>query len=282
MNERETIARYFGHDRLNVECIDTKPITFDFYHQPVDFDGDGEGRWRVAQRQTLDDRLEDLETVSYQADGVEIHIDPPDKDGDVTIVACTSDGKPRPGWIAKARKLADAHIVNMDGELDDNDDDERDVQFYAYRDPSGLQLDAGPILTDLFGLDPEIFDEDDADRWEPVMNYAYPLGRFDVPEDWTDAMRCTTIVYIDDEPYLALTGGGMDLSWEICEAYLMLGLYPPAHFCDLPRMAGRGDNERDRMIVRACMESVSIARGWLDNRAESLQRMLDDGNIDAA
>jgi hypothetical protein len=96
-----------------------------------------------------------------------------------------------------------------------------------------------------------------------MMNYAYPLEslRIDmrgtllgdsVPDsigahgfpttvhEAAHALRGLPLCIIerlDGEGYeLALTGGGMDLSWEICEAFVRLGFLPPVHFCDLPDM----------------------------------------------
>ena len=72
----------------------------------------------------------------------------------------------------------------------------------------------------------------------PMMNFFYPLpsGAHD-PAALAYLPVC--LVTLNDEPGLALTGGGMDLSWEICEAYMRLGYLPPVHFADLPHMAGK-------------------------------------------
>ena len=95
----------------------------------------------------------------------------------------------------------------------------------------------------------------------PMMNYYYPLseGRLDVEEaagKIVDLPLC--IVEIDgDVMALALTGGGMNLGWEICQAYMTLGILPPAHFAAaLPRMSGRGHSPRDRWIIAGCRASL--------------------------
>lgn len=66
--------------------------------------------------------------------------------------------------------------------------------------------------------------EDDPDAGVPMMNYAYPL--YFTPSDEaiikvTKRTNCT-VVYNDEEDkhYLALTGGGMDLSQDIALAYI--------------------------------------------------------------
>jgi hypothetical protein len=101
----------------------------------------------------------------------------------------------------------------------------------------------------------------DNDGWFPMMNYYYPLpDGFDVPDNVQSLLVCTTIVRFeaDDKLVLVLTGGGMNLSWEICESYINLGLYPPAHFARLARMCGRGESENDQRIMAYCRESLRI------------------------
>jgi hypothetical protein len=94
--------------------------------------------------------------------------------------------------------------------------------------------------------------DDSPSQWGadgPMMNYFYPVSDY-TPGDmnaWAaklvDLPLC--VVEIGDERGLALTGGGMDLSWEIAEAYVRLGYYPPT-WIDLPAMSGRGESAKDR------------------------------------
>ena len=42
--------------------------------------------------------------------------------------------------------------------------------------------------------------------------------------------------YGDWEAALAVSAGGMDLSWDVCEAYLLLGYLPPLNFYHLHRI----------------------------------------------
>ena len=111
---------------------------------------------------------------------------------------------------------------------------------------------------------------------QPMMNYYYPLYHRD-SFDEEDAKKLNhlplCIVYFtESEEYaLALTGGGMDLSWQICEAHIRLGYYPPVHF-RLPRMAGKEASPRNLGIVDACIKGREILKNWQDNDVEDLKR----------
>jgi hypothetical protein len=106
----------------------------------------------------------------------------------------------------------------------------------------------------------------------PMMNFFYPLPASFERKDVEEAAKRIVnlplcIVKLsppdgDDEWGLALTGGGMDLSWEICEAFMRLGYKPPLHFVPPPEMSGRGESNRDRWILSGCRSSARIARDW--------------------
>lgn len=119
-----------------------------------------------------------------------------------------------------------------------------------------------------------------------MMNYSYALPCFkdaDLAEGVKKLLGLPLcIVRFMDDPSgddyaLALTGGGMNLAWEICEAYLRLGYCPPVYFCDLPRMSGRGASKHDRDIVEACKEGL---RHTAESATRTLTR-LDDLVLDA-
>lgn len=132
------------------------------------------------------------------------------------------------------------------------------------------------------------FEADDG----PMMSYYYPLpakswgGR----SAWTreDATKLDglplVIVYFDEDPSdgaLALSGGGMDLSWEICEAFMRLGFLPPAKYAELPGMAGymsAQDYALDthRWIVAGCRRTFEVQRTWAENGLASLARLESD------
>jgi len=109
----------------------------------------------------------------------------------------------------------------------------------------------------------------------PIMNYWYPVEINDTEE----AARLLVglplcVVTVSDATGLALTGGGMDLSWEICEAFMRLGMLPPAHFANLPGMAGRGTSAKDRWIASGCIRSCNVAAGWMQSRAARVRETL--------
>ena len=113
----------------------------------------------------------------------------------------------------------------------------------------------------------------------PMMNYWYPV-RIDDCEDAArkiaDLPLCV-VEMADGATGLALTGGGMDLSWEICEAFIRIGYLPPARFSDLPGMAGKTLDAKTRAIVGACKKSheVLIQRSrWAIERLAKLEKDL--------
>lgn len=112
----------------------------------------------------------------------------------------------------------------------------------------------------------------------PMMNYWYPV-RINDCEEAAKAIAHLPLCVVEFEDSgdtgLALTGGGMDLSWEICEAFICLGYRPPLHFCDLPKMAGRGKSEKDLAIISACEESCRIAEGWAARKRERLGELRE-------
>jgi len=66
----------------------------------------------------------------------------------------------------------------------------------------------------------------------------------------------------------------MDLSWQICEAYMRLGFYPPIHF-RLPRMAGKTLTARNKRIIRACKKGRKIVKQWMDGDLADLKRVYE-------
>lgn len=149
--------------------------------------------------------------------------------------------------------------------------------------PSQSEYDEDPdeVLVDMRDrIETEMYESDD---YTPIMSHIYPI-HLNYDEQTAQAQLDDLPVvlvnvridgYSGHVPYLALSGGGMDLSWEICEAYIRLGQLPPVHFCNLPRMAGRGESEQDRQIIRACLESLLIRKRRTEREIEDFMRTHD-------
>lgn len=114
----------------------------------------------------------------------------------------------------------------------------------------------------------------------PVMNYYYPVEIDDAAEAARLLVNSPLVVVTEGESDedgptgLALSGGGMDFTWDICEAFLRLGMVPPLHFCDLPGISNR-DNRKNRYIIAACQRSVWVAQNHLNHTADALVGAYD-------
>lgn len=262
---RQRLAdRFVSGSYLSYDAVYTSPISFDF-SAPYDYDGDGSsGSWCVADHPPVEDQLEDLEETEIPSatEGRPslVKVSVPDSDGDVTLTFIRDDQGRQLDDAACAAYMRqifeDLEAFGLASELGidiDFDDDPRDMELCVSRGQHGWEK-----LIALHGLDPSLFEGQEDEDWHPVMNYIYPLPYgVRTTNNWRSAMRCTTVVQVGGETYLALTGGGMDLSWEICEAYLRCGYLPPAHFArHLPKMGGRGSSDLDRDILDACRLSL--------------------------
>lgn len=112
----------------------------------------------------------------------------------------------------------------------------------------------------------------------PMMNYRYQIDDEDYGDDSArliaDLPLCLVRDVETENVYLALTGGGMDLSWEICEAFIRLGYLPPTHF-ELPEMAGKVLNERNALIVAGVERAAGIQASWAERRRLRATTQLD-------
>lgn len=111
----------------------------------------------------------------------------------------------------------------------------------------------------------------------PMMNSRYPIDvrRVGGPRDAARAIKHLPlcIVDIDQAYYLALTGGGMDFSWEIAEAYMCLGYLPPQFVHDLPHMAGRKlSDPRTKWVLEGVRKAVRVQRDWAQQALDRLDR----------
>ena len=139
--------------------------------------------------------------------------------------------------------------------------------------------------------DPDQEDGYDASDEGPMMNYYYPLPShksFDVEDAAKLDGLCLCIVNFSDSNYrsdviddrpdfaLALTGGGMDLSWDIAEAHMRLGLLPPLHVCRLPRYAGKDLTEpHAAWVIAGCRRTCEAMRDRAQSAVDYLDGLVD-------
>ncbi len=122
----------------------------------------------------------------------------------------------------------------------------------------------------------------------PMMNYYYPLPHYEgdpEADQLTLYQSSASVVLVkmmgieeDDATYvLALSGGGMDLTWDICHAYMLLGYAPPLQFCDLPGFAGQ-DNRSEPFwtILKACLYSAKAATFRARFKTQQLLQQVND------
>lgn len=81
-----------------------------------------------------------------------------------------------------------------------------------------------------------------ADEWRdanfPIMNALWPVD-LAYGRSHQEATRligkhggATVLITIDDRDFIAMTGGGMDLSWHIASAYVCCGCVPPVQILE--------------------------------------------------
>lgn len=98
----------------------------------------------------------------------------------------------------------------------------------------------------------------------PVMSCYYPLTATEW-EHKPEYLQARLALYggscqlaeLDDNLVLMLTGGGMDLSWDICTAYILAGQLPPVHFAaHLPEFAGKTLTQQNKVVLVACERAL--------------------------
>lgn len=174
-------------------------------------------------------------------------------------------------------------ICDSDGSVYEKDangkpvyyDSESDAETNMYNHSTEDQDEKG-LHTAVFGPYDSDWDGDVSD-YDPMMNYYYPLPNLTQEDARTldDANVNLTIVEFtaSGETGLALTGGGMDFSWEICEGYVALGYFPPAHFANLDKDACHDPTRPENMkLLSICQQSLRA----LYERAERACMRFDE------
>jgi hypothetical protein len=156
------------------------------------------------------------------------------------------------------------------------DSDDPDVVLSAKRDfvLQALEDDETLVAVDeVDGIVEDLIRE--SEMCQPMMNYYYPAPKLvgDLGKQNSRLQHLPVcLVRVDGDPALALTGGGMDLTWQICEAYMRLGFLPPFHFArDLPLMAGMSmANPVTAWVWAGCKRTCEIMSNWAKRSVERL------------
>lgn len=193
-----------------------------------------------------------------------------DEDGDpawdyIEAAECEECGN----WIVDD---TDHAFINADGDpvpaealLDSNDLDENDLDEWA--EANGVRR---------CPRDGDNYREFDSAEG-PMMNYRYPISSHVYTSAHAHKIADLALCLVessDGHVFLALTGGGMDMSWDICDAYVRLGFLPPSHF-DLPDLAGMTLNERTALIVAAVERSNEVLANWTQSRQARASRLFE-------
>lgn len=141
-------------------------------------------------------------------------------------------------------------------------------------------------LNDAYIDEVDIDDEIDEilyNEYYPVSRHFWPLENFDEKTPVTKMLTAlekagpVTIVNIHHNHtggyFIGLTGGGMDLSWELVAAHVYLGYLPPLELCrDLPDM-GKNYRKDSDDLVAACKETIYTMEKQLNLAKDKLNHL---------
>lgn len=90
------------------------------------------------------------------------------------------------------------------------------------------------------------------------------------------------LVEIDNEYYLGLTGAGMDLSWDLCKAFMLVGNFPPSVLAGNLEGADDGYVNADKIwIMQGSLHSLAAVRDYWTRQCEyvapTFGRMISHG-----
>lgn len=120
------------------------------------------------------------------------------------------------------------------------------------------------------------------DDCTPMMNYAYPLETTPNDEDIIEVCEktCCTVMYNIEEDchYIALCGGGMNLSQDIALAYNILEKWIPLELAlQVSTQDGLSKGGKTfRKIMRACRDSIKMDISHGKNRLKEINESLKD------
>jgi len=119
------------------------------------------------------------------------------------------------------------------------------------------------------------------DDFYPMMNYAYPLGTVPDNDKIIELCRetCLTVVYNNDDDtyYLALCGGGMDLSQSIARAYQLIEKWIPisllTEICTQPELSVHGQNWLD--LANQIREQIQMEIARLQQTDQTWEKSIN-------
>jgi hypothetical protein len=116
----------------------------------------------------------------------------------------------------------------------------------------------------------------------PMMLYAYPLDSEPPTMKIIKLCRntnCTVVMKRDTEDYfLALTGGGMDLSQDIAMAYIIAEDFVPASLAmEVSTQEGLSKHGKEWMkVMRYCAKSLDIHAHFCKSRVKTIKQAVKD------
>lgn len=158
-------------------------------------------------------------------------------------------------WENEGRKMIEEACTHKDEKQFDNN-----IRYKGYCDECG-------------------FTEDSA---EPMMNYAYPLETTPDSERILEVLQRTnlTVMYNTEEDahYLALTGGGMDLSQDIALAYKICENIIPFDLClrvntqNGLSQSGKNFDEMAKAVIENLKNNITQANFKIEDLKKSLKK----------
>ena len=120
-------------------------------------------------------------------------------------------------------------------------------------------------------------------EFEPAMYTVWSLEGAGPPSELQDTLLwkapgpVCVVNFVEDGAVLALTGGGMDLSWELCHAYVVLGFLPPAVLSsNLLQGAGEVEWQGWRYdVLRAAYLGVALLYERAEQRVQRFRQRME-------
>lgn len=241
-------------ENLSLQAIDVKPIDID-WREALDLEGERGQFWEAFTYEVGETDDDEREFTLIANNG--------------TVVGVVIDDVAYKDWDA----YEDDVLYGLHEDYDPDDED----TF-----PEGAITEE--FFDRLMEVEPYMHGSEG-----PMMNYWYPIND-NAGEYGKDPLDLAAkighlplcVVEVEDNLGLALTGGGMDLSWQICAAFVALGMAPPVHFAHLPAMAETWTEDRHERVYEAMRRSLEVQIGQHERALAELgnlkSRMINRSN----